>query len=46
MVGWNKPEEFEAILVVQELVRNSDHPETTLQIKNAMQEFKSDSDDE
>ena len=36
--GWMecKPEEFEAILVVQQLVRNSDHPETTLmQIKNA-----------
>ena len=47
--GWMecKPEEFEAILVVQQLVRNSDHPETTLmQIKNAMQEFKSDSEDE
>ena len=42
-----KPEEFEAILVVQQLIRNSKHPETTLlQIKNAMQEFKSDSEDE
>ncbi len=47
--GWMecKPEEFEAILVVQQLVRNSDHPEITLmQIKNAMQEFKGDSEDE
>jgi len=47
--GWMecKPEEYEAILVVQELVRNSENPEVTLlQIKNAMQEFKSDSEDE
>ena len=42
-----KPEEFEAILVVQQLIRNSDQPEVTLlQIKNAMQEFRSDSEDE
>jgi hypothetical protein len=42
-----KPEEFEAILVVQELVRNSDHPEITLQqIKNAVQDFKGDPEDE
>ena len=47
--GWMEceSEEFEAILVVQELVRNSKNPEVTLlQIKNAIKEFGDNNEDE